>query len=55
MFIAGKWEEAAGGRRFDVTNPFNGEVIADVADGRNRKPEGEEEKMELSLHDSHSG
>jgi succinate-semialdehyde dehydrogenase / glutarate-semialdehyde dehydrogenase len=33
MFIAGKWEEAAGGRRFDVTNPFNGEVIADVADG----------------------
>ena len=33
MFIAGKWEEAAGGRRFSVTNPANGEVLADVADG----------------------
>jgi succinate-semialdehyde dehydrogenase/glutarate-semialdehyde dehydrogenase len=34
MFIAGKWEGAAGGRRFDVTNPANGDVITDVADGR---------------------
>lgn len=33
MFIAGKWEEAANGGRFEVTNPANGEVIADVADG----------------------
>ena len=33
MFIAGKWEEAAGGGRFEVTNPANGDVLADVADG----------------------
>jgi succinate-semialdehyde dehydrogenase / glutarate-semialdehyde dehydrogenase len=33
MFIAGKWEEAAGGRRFEVTNPATGEVLAEVADG----------------------
>ncbi len=33
MFIAGKWEEAVGGGRFEVTNPFNGEALADVADG----------------------
>ncbi len=33
MFIAGNWEEAAGGGRFEVTNPADGDVLADVADG----------------------
>jgi succinate-semialdehyde dehydrogenase/glutarate-semialdehyde dehydrogenase len=33
MFIKGEWCEAASGKRFEVTNPATGEVIADVADG----------------------
>jgi len=33
MYINGEWCEAASGKRFDVTNPANGDVIADVADG----------------------
>ncbi len=33
MFIDGEWCEALGGRRFKVSNPATGEVIADVADG----------------------
>lgn len=33
MFINGEWGEAASGKRFEVTNPATGEVIADVADG----------------------
>ncbi|SAK77423.1 succinate-semialdehyde dehydrogenase (NAD(P)(+)) [Caballeronia arationis] len=31
-FIDGKWVAAASGKRFGVTNPATGEVIADVAD-----------------------
>jgi len=31
-FIDGKWVASAGGKRFDVTNPATGEVIARVAD-----------------------
>jgi succinate-semialdehyde dehydrogenase/glutarate-semialdehyde dehydrogenase len=31
-FIDGKWVASAGGKRFDVTNPATGEVIAQVAD-----------------------
>jgi succinate-semialdehyde dehydrogenase / glutarate-semialdehyde dehydrogenase len=33
MFIKGEWCEAAGGKRFEVTNPATGEVITEVADG----------------------
>jgi succinate-semialdehyde dehydrogenase/glutarate-semialdehyde dehydrogenase len=33
LFIAGKWQPAASGRRFDVINPATGEVITQVADG----------------------
>lgn len=33
MFIDGEWRQAAGGARFDVFNPANGETIGDVADG----------------------
>ncbi|MFS8640535.1 MAG: aldehyde dehydrogenase family protein, partial [Symbiobacteriaceae bacterium] len=32
MYIGGEWREAASGRRFDVTNPATGEVIATVPD-----------------------
>jgi succinate-semialdehyde dehydrogenase/glutarate-semialdehyde dehydrogenase len=31
-FIDGKWVASSGGKRFDVTNPATGEVIAQVAD-----------------------
>ncbi|HEY2480924.1 MAG TPA: NAD-dependent succinate-semialdehyde dehydrogenase [Caulobacteraceae bacterium] len=31
-FIGGAWRPAAGGARFAVTNPANGEVLAEVAD-----------------------
>ncbi|MPW23199.1 aldehyde dehydrogenase family protein [Paraburkholderia sp. CNPSo 3157] len=31
-FIDGKWVASAGGKRFDVTNPATGEVIAQIAD-----------------------
>lgn len=30
-FVGGQWVDAANGKTFQVTNPFNGEVIADVA------------------------
>jgi succinate-semialdehyde dehydrogenase / glutarate-semialdehyde dehydrogenase len=33
MYIDGAWAEAAGGRTFAVTNPANGRVIGEVADG----------------------
>ena len=33
MFIDGVWCEAAGGGRFRVTNPANGETVGDVPDG----------------------
>ena len=33
MFINGEWCDAASGKRFEVTNPATGEVLADVADG----------------------
>ena len=33
MFIDGVWCEAAGGGRFRVTNPANGEIVGDVPDG----------------------
>jgi len=33
LFIAGKWQEARGRRRFDVLDPSTGEAIATVADG----------------------
>ena len=32
-FIDGKWVASASGKRFDVTNPATGEVIATIADG----------------------
>jgi succinate-semialdehyde dehydrogenase / glutarate-semialdehyde dehydrogenase len=32
-FIDGKWLGSASGKRFDVTNPATGEVIATIADG----------------------
>jgi succinate-semialdehyde dehydrogenase/glutarate-semialdehyde dehydrogenase len=32
-FIDGKWVASIGGKRFDVTNPATGEVIATIADG----------------------
>ncbi|WP_373354773.1 NAD-dependent succinate-semialdehyde dehydrogenase [Pseudoroseicyclus sp. CXY001] len=31
-FVAGEWRPAASGKRFDVTNPARGDVIAEVAD-----------------------
>lgn len=31
-FIDGKWVASAKGKRFDVTNPATGEVIAQIAD-----------------------
>lgn len=34
MLIDGKWLEAASGETFEVRNPANGEVIAQVAEGR---------------------
>ena len=33
MFINGKWCDAASGKRFAVTNPANGDLLAEVADG----------------------
>lgn len=30
-FVGGKWVDAANGLTFQVTNPYNGEIIADVA------------------------
>lgn len=33
MYINGKWTDAAGGKFFDVINPFNGEVIGTAPDG----------------------
>ncbi|MEM6745343.1 MAG: aldehyde dehydrogenase family protein, partial [Pseudomonadota bacterium] len=33
MFIDGEWREARSGMRFEVTNPADGTVIGDVADG----------------------
>jgi succinate-semialdehyde dehydrogenase/glutarate-semialdehyde dehydrogenase len=33
LFLAGKWQGARGGRRFDVLDPSTGAVIASVADG----------------------
>lgn len=30
-FVGGQWVDAADGKTFQVTNPFNGELIADVA------------------------
>ena len=33
MYIDGDWIEAEGGARFEVTNPANGAVIAEVPDG----------------------
>jgi succinate-semialdehyde dehydrogenase/glutarate-semialdehyde dehydrogenase len=32
LFINGKWQEATGEKRFPVTNPATGELIAEVAD-----------------------
>lgn len=33
MFINGDWCDAASGKRFAVTNPANGDILAEVADG----------------------
>ena len=33
LFIGGEWHEATGGKRRDVINPANGEVIGTVAAG----------------------
>jgi succinate-semialdehyde dehydrogenase/glutarate-semialdehyde dehydrogenase len=33
LLIAGRWDEAAGGGRFDVTDPATGEVVDSVPDG----------------------
>lgn len=33
MFINGDWCDAASGKRFVVTNPANGDILAEVADG----------------------
>ncbi|HEX8780978.1 MAG TPA: NAD-dependent succinate-semialdehyde dehydrogenase, partial [Nocardioides sp.] len=33
LWIGGEWREAEAGRRFDVTDPADGSVITDVADG----------------------
>jgi succinate-semialdehyde dehydrogenase/glutarate-semialdehyde dehydrogenase len=33
LWIGGEWREAEAGRRFDVTDPADGEVLTDVADG----------------------
>ena len=33
LFIGGRWEDAASGRRFDVMNPATGRVLAQVSEG----------------------
>ena len=33
LLIGGEWVEAAGGERFDVTNPATGEVVGTVPNG----------------------
>ncbi len=33
MYISGQWIEAEGGKTFPVTNPANGQVIANIPDG----------------------
>ena len=33
LFIGGEWRPASGGGRFDVIDPADGSVLADVADG----------------------
>lgn len=34
VYIDGQWVNADSGKTFDVRNPANGEVIAQIADGR---------------------
>jgi succinate-semialdehyde dehydrogenase/glutarate-semialdehyde dehydrogenase len=33
LLIGGKWEDGAGGERFDVTNPANGDIVGSVPNG----------------------
>ena len=33
LLIGGKWVDAGGGKRFDVTNPATGEVVGSVPNG----------------------
>ncbi len=40
MFINSEWCAAVSGKTFDVTNPANGEKIADVPDGGQADAEG---------------
>ena len=37
LLIGGEWVEAAGGDRFDVTNPANGEVVGTVPNAHRRR------------------
>ena len=38
LFIAGTWQPASSGGRFDVLDPATGDVIASVADGGGAEP-----------------